>query len=245
MKHHSRAFTLIELLVVIAIISILAAILFPVFARARENARRASCLSNVKQLGLASQMYTQDYDEYLVSYAYPASPARDPLYGWQVALMGYVKSPQLFVCPSAYKISTNSADPCDPTVVSPNRLGSGSYGYNYTYLGSYTRVGTIYSLSPVAIAAISKTAETVMLTEITAIQGTGFIDPPTSWATTSAGACQDGSNPKLIGNNQGRWHGEGSNVLFADGHAKWMLWKSLGDYNSDGTVDNGWFLATK
>jgi len=68
-----RGFTLIELLVVIAIIAILAAILFPVFARAREKARQASCLSNLKQLGLADLMYAQDYDERYVYHALPAA----------------------------------------------------------------------------------------------------------------------------------------------------------------------------
>lgn len=73
-KKQSRGFTLIELLVVIAIIAILAAILFPVFARARENARRTSCLSNLKQMGLGMMMYVQDYDEtYPYGYYTPAS----------------------------------------------------------------------------------------------------------------------------------------------------------------------------
>ncbi len=94
MRH--RGFTLIELLVVIAIVAILAAILFPVFARAREKARQASCLSNVKQIGLATMMYVQDYDE-----TYPAhrsGPTAD--YDWPTPIVPYVKNGQLFACPS-------------------------------------------------------------------------------------------------------------------------------------------------
>jgi prepilin-type N-terminal cleavage/methylation domain-containing protein len=98
-----RGFTLIELLVVIAIIAILAAILFPVFAQAREKAREAACLSNVKQLGLALQMYAQDYDETLPNHAQdtekflaPNAPAN-----WAKGLQSYVKNTQVFSCPSA------------------------------------------------------------------------------------------------------------------------------------------------
>ncbi len=80
-----NGFTLIELLVVIAIISILAAILFPVFARARENARRASCLSNLKQMGIGIMMYTQDYDE-----MYPDSTTTEMV--WMYAVQPYVKN---------------------------------------------------------------------------------------------------------------------------------------------------------
>src|SRR4028119_422853 len=83
-KQYRAGFTLIELLVVIAIIAILAAILFPVFARARENARRASCQSNLKQLGLAFAQYTQDYDEMLPNAVDGSSGATAPggLGGW-------------------------------------------------------------------------------------------------------------------------------------------------------------------
>lgn len=94
-----KGFTLIELLVVIAIIAILAAILFPVFSRARENARRASCISNLKQIGLGIMMYTQDYDEQL--------PYDDYSWGgtgklhWDEEIFPYVKNVQLFTCPSA------------------------------------------------------------------------------------------------------------------------------------------------
>src|SRR5690606_29628861 len=113
----SNGFTLIELLVVIAIISILAAILFPVFARARENARRASCMSNLKQIGLGMMMYTQDYDgKYFARYYYSGSSTPGSSGGSLVSevrppatssstndywlLYSYIKNRQLFQCPS-------------------------------------------------------------------------------------------------------------------------------------------------
>src|SRR5690349_5060559 len=103
----SKAFTLIELLVVIAIIAILAAILFPVFAQAREAARKTSCLSNVKQLSLGVQMYTQDYDEDFPFWNWTqnsANSSQAKLYSysnvWWNAIYAYVKNGQIFACPN-------------------------------------------------------------------------------------------------------------------------------------------------
>ncbi len=93
-----RGFTLIELLVVIAIIAILAAILFPVFARAREKARQTSCLSNIKQLDLGVQMYAQDYDEFLPCVQHRTTTW---LWGyWYQVIQPYVKNDQIVRCPS-------------------------------------------------------------------------------------------------------------------------------------------------
>ena len=94
-------FTLIELLVVIAIIALLAAILFPVFARARENARRSSCQSNLKQIGLGFAQYTQDYDEKQPYAILGGNNAAGRPLQWPDAIQPYVKSAQIFVCPSA------------------------------------------------------------------------------------------------------------------------------------------------
>ena len=103
MRHvpHQRGFTLIELLVVIAIIAILAAILFPVFAKAREKARQTSCLSNMKQLGLALMSYAQDYDESNTKYAYGAGPGGDcrP----SPALGSVLQDPSGAACPSSHR----------------------------------------------------------------------------------------------------------------------------------------------
>jgi prepilin-type N-terminal cleavage/methylation domain-containing protein/prepilin-type processing-associated H-X9-DG protein len=104
-----RGFTLIELLVVIAIIAILAAILFPVFARAREKARQTSCLSNVKQLTLGCLMYAQDYDEMLPAgrvQHYPATCDNNSKAFWQHVVFPYVSNTQIFQCPSNSALRT-------------------------------------------------------------------------------------------------------------------------------------------
>jgi prepilin-type N-terminal cleavage/methylation domain-containing protein/prepilin-type processing-associated H-X9-DG protein len=135
MKNH--AFTLIELLVVIAIIAILAAILFPVFAQAREKARQATCLSNLKQLGLAAAMYTQDYDETL-------HPAISGSLRWPQLLSPYVKARGFVLCPTArygtpvatgLSYADTIRDPVGPGGLNDYYYGLyPSYGFNYAYL---------------------------------------------------------------------------------------------------------------
>ncbi|RYX83361.1 DUF1559 domain-containing protein [bacterium] len=131
------AFTLIELLVVIAIIAILAAILFPVFARARENARRSSCQSNVKQILLGTLQYTQDYDE---KYPIAHSPS------WYVTIQPYLKSEQIYRCPSD---SDNSA--------------AQGVSYKVSYIGSYDALGD--ANQPRSLASFESPANMVMFTD--------------------------------------------------------------------------------
>lgn len=159
-RHRFNGFTLIELLVVIAIIAILAAILFPVFARARENARRSSCQSNMKQIGLAFMQYTQDYDEKMpvgtVAGATSACEAGFPYgsrgFGWAGQLYPYAKSSQLFKCPS-----------------DPNRDNANGVAISYAYNEDIPSTCYIDNTNPRGVyGAISKfnaPARTVLLTE--------------------------------------------------------------------------------
>jgi prepilin-type N-terminal cleavage/methylation domain-containing protein/prepilin-type processing-associated H-X9-DG protein len=141
MCRKSNGFTLIELLVVIAIIAILASILFPVFARARENARRSSCTSNLKQIALGVVQYTQDYDEKFPAQYFGASTDPDYLTnGWALAVQPYLKSTQIFQCPSE---PTNGSVPYAIT----------DYGYNLS-LGQPN--------ASTAIAAVNFPTSTVM-----------------------------------------------------------------------------------
>jgi prepilin-type N-terminal cleavage/methylation domain-containing protein/prepilin-type processing-associated H-X9-DG protein len=146
-KTMRHGFTLIELLVVIAIIAILAAILFPVFARARENARRASCQSNLKQIGLGIMQYTQDYDE-----KYPHRS--NAIASWRQIVQPYIKSTQLFRCPS----NTNSDLTADAAVNGYPEIKR-SYAIN-------PHVASSDDVAPVSIAAINAPSVKIMAGEI-------------------------------------------------------------------------------
>lgn len=124
-----RAFTLIELLIVIAIIALLAAILFPVYGRVRENARRSSCQSNQKQVGLSIKQYLQDNDE-----KFPLSAVSSAPYGWADAIQPYLKNTQVLHCPS------------DPAATNPSPSGYGYSSYFYNFLLSgVTESKVVYS----------------------------------------------------------------------------------------------------
>ena len=194
----SQAFTLIELLVVIAIIAILAAILFPVFARARESARRSSCLSNTKQLGLGALQYSQDYDERFVPAVYVDGDGSTKF--WPGLIQPYTKSEQVFFCPS------------DSLHNPPLSNANTSYGWNYYYL--QLDAGTVdYTRGGISLAKIDKAAETVMLAD------GGISTAGSAYAITSP----LNSPPPLSTAAQfpAQRHFDGFNVCFVDGHAKW------------------------
>ncbi len=146
MNQRKSAFTLIELLVVIAIIAILAAILFPVFAQARESARKISCVSNLKEVGLAILMYAQDYDE---TYPYvggnnnpvdPSTPFGNQTWVYNdivVKIQSYVKSFDVFFCPDRSKTVNASGDFCGPST-DPNAKPQFVWGYGYNWSSGYS-----------------------------------------------------------------------------------------------------------
>ncbi|MFO7945561.1 MAG: DUF1559 domain-containing protein [Armatimonadota bacterium] len=211
MMHRTKGFTLIELLVVIAIIAILAAILFPVFARAREKARQTSCLSNAKQLGLAVQMYVQDYDgTFPKAIMYPACDMGELGYNyghWYVLMYPYVKNGQVYRCPSRSKNGLNSTSTCAALGVKYSELG---YGWNIgTTDGAYTD-GFGYSYldgEPYRhLAEIDEPSRTICLGDISYYSG--------NYRFLLYSANTAYSLPDL--------HNGGGNYAFADGHAKWL-----------------------
>jgi prepilin-type N-terminal cleavage/methylation domain-containing protein/prepilin-type processing-associated H-X9-DG protein len=215
-----QGFTLIELLVVLAIIGILAAILFPVFARARENARRASCMSNVKQLALGAMMYTQDYDERL-PFAYDNL---SPAIFWFQEIMPYVKSEQVFFCPSDINTTaTDTAVPINPS--KPLTFYNISYGWNNTYLTmtACPPPSYCYGYGGIPLSQIPNPSQIVMLADRNHISSGNY------WVVSENES--SGYQPYPI-------HLEGANYAFADGHVKWQ--KIPGAITTDSTY---WYVA--
>jgi prepilin-type N-terminal cleavage/methylation domain-containing protein len=203
MKKRFHGFTLIELLVVIAIIAILAAILFPVFAQARESARQTTCLSNCKQIGISMAMYTADYDE-----KFPVQRA-DGLKtlaagGKEVtyydALAPYIKNQQVWVDPSG--------QPNGAVQMKPPAMG-------------YHMNGNLITLTGLSEAAVASPANCLLMRE----SGAGYAYYE-AWLRPYRGGCDD----TFIGTSNTVWrdakgkagpHKDGYNLLCADTHAKW------------------------
>lgn len=237
-KDGQSAFTLIELLVVIAIIAVLAAILFPVFAQARDKARQTACLNNQKQLGLGLMQYIQDWDE-----SVPAD-IQNGMRGFGAKVYPYIKSVGVFACP-------NDQSPDPPVRGNPPVPGVRiSYAAN-SNIGTYQGAGGGNNATP-AITDLKNPAKSIVLAEIVdpgqylapsdfsnGIADTpstnGFGKPQPNWAsTTNPGwACyNDIGNPGLrpwVPTTAGGWvlsekgrHMNGANFVFFDGHAKWL-----------------------
>jgi prepilin-type N-terminal cleavage/methylation domain-containing protein len=235
-SHGGRnAFTLIELLVVIAIIAILAALLFPVFAQAREQARQTVCSSNVRQIGMAVQMYLQDYDETLpIFYAYntedpitgASARAGDPDHkGVEVLVLPYTKNKDIFKCPD------DSGGPtlADPVYGCPGRTSyQACYGSSYRFShGIFSTVANessqnnaLYTTSNViTLAALALPSETRLMR-----------DEMFPWFGTML---QYGYIPGYFQ----QWHSRGGGTVFADGHAKYTI--SNGEFDQEVVCPNG------
>ena len=227
----ARGFTLIELLVVIAIIAILAAILFPVFAKAREKARQTSCLSNIRQLMTGFLAYNQDYDERWVQTGWQfaaSTPDYTQTCVWTTAIYPYVKNKQIFVCPSQPSSCMFPAAVQDPN--SPWSSGGGlTYGINELGLGRHP----VWGDKAMADAELVNPAEILLLADCRChyIGGYWSVAWPGRASLTrvqmarrdapSVGGvcCAGGWNAEA---DRYTLHNGGSNLAFADGHAKFL-----------------------
>jgi len=233
-----KGFTLIELLVVIAIIAILAAILFPVFAKVREKARQTACLSNEKQIGLGLMQYVQDYDETMPEGIVLPSGGSGWI-DWVAAMYPYVKGTGVFQCPD------------DPTTAASSSSMVQSYAINENFdlpVGEWSSVGV-----PQTLAAFNAPSSTVALVEIQGYKygsiGVGQQGALSTRGWTDYSLCLPSGDCGTAGTpiSSGGWgvqfatgpfantqtttssvftanpvHTQGSNYAFADGHAKWM-----------------------
>ncbi|GBC93482.1 Type II secretion system protein G [bacterium HR15] len=222
----SKGFTLMELLVVIAIIAILASILFPVFAQAREKARQTQCLSNMRQMGIAVQMYLQDYDERFPLDSHTGGAGSAP-WVWLQTLQPYIKTPLLYRCPSDPSVNWEHPLPGYRTI---RRT---SYGTNFWMLprsdvddlvrncAGYNTLATIQS--PASVIYIAELKENA--------SGAADHYHPAAWRwPNDCGTFIEAAQELAM-----RWHNGGTNYTFVDGHAKWYRFEQT--WTWDGRID--------
>jgi prepilin-type N-terminal cleavage/methylation domain-containing protein/prepilin-type processing-associated H-X9-DG protein len=238
-RQHKTGFTLIELLVVIAIIAILAAILFPVFAAAREKARQTSCLSNMKELGLGLAMYTTDYDGHYAcsggtcfgGYAGCSQATPTPTLNWQWVVYPYVKNWQIYVCPS---------DPRSSNIPV-------SYVYNNWGLtnGSNFGLTEAVTVDPAEIAELVEGGNTGYTDGTPAdMRGAQEVEDYTLWTQWNRITHDE---PDWNYSDKSPRHGDGRNVTWVDGHAKYKptysyctnFAKQTGNALTWAMIDNG------
>ena len=231
MKFTKHGFTLIELLVVIAIIAILAAILFPVFAQAREKARQTSCLSNMKQIGTACQLYVDDFDETLpfgVS-MYTAVPDNYPgktymvydnlvygnggnAYTWMDAIFPYVKNVKLYHCPSIYKGASGYA--MNGLITTTCKFDDVAGRSAIVWTNASIETGR-------ALAEIQSTSKTVFVSENAYLPNSAY-----TMVMAAPALLANWDNRLGVGELKAVRHTDGSNFTFCDGHAKFYKYKS-------------------
>ena len=281
MMRRKKGFTLIELLVVIAIIGILAAMLFPVFARAREAARRAVCLNNIKQICLGALMYLNDYDEMfpptatddptgvVTSWAsggdYWKASAANPWLRHQVLIDDYIKNRDVWDCPSAkiVELARGVNGPvaladvdCLGDSISPNQ-----WPFPCDWAGIRLSIGVNRRTADKRLASIPRSSEYAYAFDCTNPMGPSLSH--VAFADNCAAACMCTSTwvypipwpADIQANGVGGWtewleentmrHNGGSNIGFADGHAKyfkgWAIIAAVRDGNIDGLGDNSCF----
>lgn len=261
-KASQRGFTLIELLVVVAIIALLAAILFPVFARARENARRSSCQSNMKQIGLGILQYIQDYDD-----QYPTSGTATFNIGgnssvpWSTTTQPYLKSTQILRCPSlSSSMVKNPIFATDPASIQVTYQMNAFLGAvansNGLAVNKYSTAsgcgGQTCTPQAASLNMLTTPATTIMLLEDVNLNGSGrwssYMDggsSPCGFSATSAEflAFSQVIYPSLIFNFV-NIHLEGQNIAFCDGHVKWEPASKLKSLGNGGKAFGGYTGCT-